>query len=101
MKMVLMVYYVGIHDEVMEILNALGVCTYTRWREVEGRVSCGSPRDGTQVWPGTNSAVMAVVEDGVADSILERLDSFNRGRAEEGVDAYVLDVARVVIAGEG
>ena len=97
MKMILMVYYVGIHDEVMETLDELGVSTYTRWREVEGRISCGDPRDGTQIWPGTNSAVMVVVEDAVADSILGRLEEFNRGR--EGVDAYVLDVARAMTAG--
>jgi len=100
MKMVLMVYYVGIHNEVMETLDDLGVCTYTRWSEVEGRISCGDPREGSQVWPGTNSAVMVVVEDGAVDSILLRLEEFNRGREGEGVDAYVLDVARRVAAGE-
>jgi nitrogen regulatory protein PII len=99
MKMVLMVYYVGIHDEVMEVLDDLGVCTYTRWREVEGRISCGDPREGSQIWPGTNSAVMIVVEDPVVDSVLGRLEAFNRGREGEGVDAYVLDVARAVNAG--
>ncbi len=101
MKMILMVYYVGIHDEVMEMLADRGVSTYTRWAEVEGRISCGDPRDGTQVWPGTNSAVMVVVEDAVADSLIRSLDEFNRGREGEGVDAYVLDVARAVTAGTG
>ena len=100
MKMILMIYYVGIHDEVLEALDELGVCTYTRWREVEGRISCGDPREGTQVWPGTNSAVMVVVDEGVADSILRKLEAFNRERTGEGVDAYTLDVARVVTAGE-
>jgi nitrogen regulatory protein PII len=100
MKMILMVYYVGLHNELMEVLNDLGVCTYTRWREVEGRISCGEPRDGSQVWPGTNSAVMVVVEDGLVDYVLGRLDAFNSGREGEGVDAYVLDVARAVRAGE-
>ena len=99
MKMILMVYYVGIHDEVMEMLADLGVSTYTRWAEVEGRISRGDPRDGTQVWPGTNSAVMVVVEDALADSLIRSLDGFNRGREGEGVDAYVLDVARAVTAG--
>jgi hypothetical protein len=100
MKMILMVYYVGLHNELMDVLKDLGICTYTRWREVEGRISCGDPRDGSQVWPGTNSAVMVVVGDGEVDSFLARLDAFNRGREGEGVDAYVLDVARVVEAGK-
>lgn len=99
MKMVLMIYYVGIHNELMEILAELGVCTHTRWREVEGRISCGDPREGSQVWPGTNSALMVVVEDGVVNSMLTRLEAFNRGRVGEGVDAYVLDVAQTMMAG--
>jgi hypothetical protein len=99
MKMILMVYYVGLHGELMELLDELGVCTYTRWREVEGRISCGEPRDGSQIWPGTNSALLVTAGDGEVDSFLARLDAFNRGREGEGVDAYVLDVARAVTAG--
>jgi hypothetical protein len=99
MKMILMVYYVGLHNELMEVMDELGVCTHTRWREVEGRISCGEPRDGSQIWPGTNSALMVTVEDAEVDSFLERLEAFNRGREGEGVDAYVLDVARAVTAG--
>jgi hypothetical protein len=55
MKLILMTYYVGVHNEVMEILERLDVCTYTRWREVDGRVSCGEPRESSHVWPGSNS----------------------------------------------
>jgi hypothetical protein len=44
---------------------------------------------------------MVVVEEAVADSLLRGLEEFNRGREEEGVDAYVLDVARAVTAGRG
>jgi hypothetical protein len=100
MKMILMVYYVGLHNELMEVMDELGVCTYTRWREVEGRISCGEPREGSQVWPGTNSALMVTAAGGEVDRILGRLEAFNRGREGEGVDAYVLDVARVLTAGE-
>jgi hypothetical protein len=98
MKMILMVYYIGLHNELLEMLESLGVCTYTRWREVEGRISCGDPRDGSQVWPGTNSVLMVTVADGEVDSLLGRLEAFNRGRTGEGVDAYVLDVGRALSA---
>jgi hypothetical protein len=99
MKLVLMTYYVGIHHDVMEILGDLGICTYARWREIEGRISCGEPREGTHVWPGTNSALMVVVDDTVAETLVRRLESANESKQDEGVDAYVLDVARTVTAG--
>ncbi len=98
MKLILLTYYVGIHDEVMDILEKHGVSAYTRWREVEGRVSCGEPREGTHVWPGANSALMVVLDDGPAGDVVLDLEAFNRGRVGEGVDASVLDVQRVVRA---
>ncbi len=100
MKLVLMTYYVGVHDEVMEMLDKLGICTYTRWREVEGRISCGEPREGTHVWPGMNSALFVVVKKELAESLVSDIEEFNRQNTDQGIDAYVLDVARKVTAGE-
>ncbi len=100
MKLILLTYYIGVHDEVMELLGRHGVCTYTRWREVEGRISGGEPREGTHVWPGANSALMTVVDDGGVGGILAEIEAFNRRREGEGIDAYVLDIARRVVAGE-
>ena len=100
MKLVLLTYYVGVHREVMEMLDKLGICTYTRWREVEGRISCGEPREGTHVWPGMNSALFVVVEAEKANSLIAGIEDLNRRSDEQGIDAYVLDVARKVTTGE-
>lgn len=95
MKMLLLNYYIGIHHEVMEVIERAGVCTYTRWREVEGRISCGDPRESSHVWPGANSTLMVVVEDAAVDGLLGEFEAMNRGRMDEGVDAYVLNVEKV------
>lgn len=100
MNMVFLNYYVGIDDEVMEILTALGISTYTRFPEVEGRVSGGEPRERTHVWPGSNSTMLVVVEEGVADLLVRKVEEFNAGAFGEGIDAYVLDVSRSVVAGD-
>ena len=99
MKMVLLNYYVGTHDEVKEILTALGISNYTRFPEVEGRISCGEPREGTHVWPGSNSTLFVVVEDDGVDSLVRRVEEFNATTHGESVDAYMLDVVRSVVAG--
>ena len=98
MNMVFLNYYVGIDDEVKEILTALGISTYTRFPEVEGRVSGGEPRERTHVWPGSNSTMLVVVEEGVADSLVRKVEEFNAAAFGEGIDAYVLDVSRSVVA---
>lgn len=99
MNMVFLNYYVGIDDEVKEILVALGIRTYTRFPEVEGRLSHGEPRERTHVWPGSNSTMLVVVEDDVAGALVRRVEEFNAAAPGEGVDAYVLDVTRSVVAG--
>lgn len=98
MKLLLLNYYVGIHQEVMELLERVGVCTYTRWTDVEGRISCGEPRENSHVWPGTNSALMVVTEERVADDLIREIEALNKGSQDEGVDVYVLDVERAVTA---
>lgn len=100
MKLVFMTYYVGFHDEVMGILRALGIPCYTRWREVEGQCSCGDAHDGTQVWPGMNSALMVVVDADKARALLAELSRFNRTLKDGGVDAYVVDVSDSALAGQ-
>ena len=99
MKMVFLNYYVGIDDEVREILAALEVSNYTLFPEVEGRISGGEPRERTHVWPGSNSTMIVVVEEGVADSLVRKVEEFNAVAFGEGIDAYVLDVSRSVVAG--
>lgn len=99
MNMVFLNYYVGIDDEVKEILSALGILTYTRFPEVEGRTSSGEPREGSHVWPGSNSTMLVVVEQSVADSLVRKVEEFNAAAFGEGIDAYVLDVSRSVVAG--
>jgi hypothetical protein len=98
MKMVLLNYYVGIDTEVKEILAKLEVCTYTRFPEVEGRISCGEPRENSHVWPGANSTLFAVLDDGAADNLVRELESFNASVQGEGVDAYVMEVSKRVLA---
>ena len=100
MKMVLMNYYVGMDDEVKEILDQLGICTFTRLAEVEGRISCGEPREGSHVWPGANSTLFAVVEDSKADSLLREVEKFNETSPGEGIDAFVFGIDRAVWSGD-
>jgi hypothetical protein len=100
MKMVLLNYYVGMDEEVKEILGRLEICTFTRVAEVEGRISCGEPREGSHVWPGANSTLFAVVEDSKADSLLQEVGRFNEGSPGEGIDAFVLGIDRAVWSGD-
>lgn len=99
MRLVFMSYYAGMHDEVMEILDRTGIRNYVHWREVEGRLSCGDPRDGTQTWPGYNSALQAVLREQTAEKLTDEIKAFNRAqRGEERIDAHFVELVSTIRA---
>lgn len=100
MKLIRMTYYVGIHEEVQDILAEFGVTTFNRLPQVHGRISGRDPREESHVWPGTNSLVEFCVEDDRVDAVLDRVREYNRQGGDRGIDANVLDVMKCVRAEE-
>jgi hypothetical protein len=100
MKLIQLTYYIGIHEEVFEILEAFDVTVLNRWPTVHGRISGKDPREGSHVWPGENSVVEFVVDDGVVDRVLDRVRKYNRQGGDRGIDANVYDVVQCVRADE-
>ena len=99
MKLVFMTYYVAMHTEVMEFLTRCGVASYTHWREVTGRLSCGDPREGSDVWPGNNTALQAVLREDTADSVERAIVEFNAARrGDERIDAHFVDLHSTIRA---
>lgn len=99
MKLVFMTYYVGMHKDVRELLDECGVVSYTHWAQVTGRLSCGVPRDGTDVWPGYNTAVQAVLREETAEKVAAAIERFNESqRGDERIDAYFVDLHSTIRA---
>jgi len=99
MKLVSMTYYIGMHSGVRELLEQCGITSFTHWSEVTGRLSCGEPREGTDVWPGYNTALQAVLRDETAAKLAPAIREFNRNqRGDERIDAYFLDIESTVRA---
>lgn len=102
MKLVFMTYYVAMHAEVKEFLRACGVKSYTHWKEVTGRLSCGDPREGSDVWPGYNTALQAVLREDTAEKVERAILDFNATRrGDERIDAYFVDLQSTIRAAEG
>ena len=102
MKLVFMTYYVAMDAEVKEFLAACGVKSYTHWKEVTGRLSCGDPRDGSDVWPGHNTALQAVLREETARKVEAAILDFNATRrGDERIDAYFVNLHSTIRAAEG
>jgi hypothetical protein len=93
MKMVFMTYYVGMHRDVGEILEECGITSFTHWAQVTGRLSCGEPREGTDVWPGYNTALQAVLREQTAQKLDAAIRKYNSSqRGDERIDAFFMPV---------
>ena len=101
MKMVFMTYYIGMHRDVREILEKCGITSFTHWAEVTGRLSCGEPREGTDVWPGYNTALQAVLREQTAEKLTVAIHEYNASqRGDERIDAFFLDVQSTIRAAD-
>lgn len=96
MKMAFVSYSDSVDEEMMELLEGLGIRSFTKWKEVLDQGDTGHPRFGTHVWPGFNAALMVALEDDRAESLFEEIERFNAGLKYEKVKAFAWDLAKVV-----
>ena len=99
MKLVFVTYYIGIDEEVRELLQECGVASFTHWKQVTGRLSCGVPRGGTHTWPGHNTALQAVLQEETAVRLTVAIKRFNAAqRGDERIDAHFVDLHSAIRA---
>jgi nitrogen regulatory protein PII len=90
MKIVLIVYNVALHRDVIEMLRQHGVETYSRWEHVTGVGKSSGPHLDTNVWPARNSAIVTATADELATALLEAVREMRKNLAAEGIKAFVM-----------
>ncbi len=93
-----MIIYNQAHTEKVEYMfERLGVRGYSLWENVQGRGSnTGVPHLGTHTWPEINKSVLAVVEDDLVDTILDKVKKIDAISEDIGIRAFVWDVLKTV-----
>ena len=95
MKSILIVYNQILSDELLDLLDELGIRGFTRWNDIQGRGShTGVPQMGTHTWPGLNGAVLCVVDEEQATTLLEALKDFDA--EDRGLRAFAWELAQVL-----
>ncbi|MCQ2396307.1 MAG: transcriptional regulator [Lentisphaeria bacterium] len=93
MKLIFIVYNISIEEDVQNILSRMNVQCFTQWPRLLGKGITTGPRMDTSVWPGANSALMAVVEDSQAKPLMDAVQALRDGAAKrEGIKAFQLPV---------
>ena len=75
--MCLVLYPQNLEDEVVAVLDALGVPGYTETQKVIGRGPRGHHFD-TQVWPGADGMIFTVVNSDQAEAVASTLANLSR-----------------------
>lgn len=96
MKLAIIIYGKPIDPDVIEVLDGLGLQSYTKWPEALGKGKTSGPRLDTHVWPGANSVIMVALEDDRVQSLVEALRPLKKGFSHEGLKLYLLPAEEAV-----
>jgi nitrogen regulatory protein PII len=97
MKSIMIIYNQAHSEKVEYLLDKLGIKGYSLWENVQGRgSSTGVPHLGTHAWPEINKSVIAVVEDDIVDTVLEKVKRIDAINEEVGIRAFVWDIVKMV-----
>ena len=97
MKAVFMACNQSMYDEVIQIMDNMGVRGFTGWEELIGRGSTdGEPHLGNHAWPAMNSALISVMEDDKAQEFLSKLKQLNDDNHQQGLRAFAWDVTAAI-----
>jgi nitrogen regulatory protein PII len=97
MKAIMIIYNQAHTEKVEYLLDKLGIKGYSLWENVQGRGSeTGVPHLGTHAWPEINKSVLTVVDDGLVDTVLDKVKKIDAVNKEVGIRAFVWDILNTV-----
>ena len=97
MKAIMIIYNQAHTERVEYLLDKLGIKGYSLWENVQGRGSTtGVPHLGTHAWPEINKSVLTIVDDDIADRVLETVKKIDSINEEVGIRAFVWNVEKSV-----
>lgn len=68
---------------------------FTMWKDIEGAGSNGGePHLGNHAWPTMNNAMLTIVEDDIAEKILEIARRKDKETPALGLRAYVWEISQ-------
>jgi nitrogen regulatory protein PII len=97
MKAIMIIYNQAHTEKIEYLFDRLGIRGYTLWENVQGRgTSTGDPHLGTHAWPEINKSILAIVEDDIADLVLNNVKKIDAINLEVGIRAFVWDILKTV-----
>jgi nitrogen regulatory protein PII len=97
MKAIMIIYNQAHTEKVEYMLEKLGIRGYSLWENVQGRgTNTGVPHLGTHAWPEINKSVLAIIEDGLVDTLLDKVKRIDAVNEDVGIRAFVWEILKEV-----
>jgi len=97
MKAVMIIYNQAHTEKVEYMLEKLGISGYSLWENVQGRgTKTGVPHLGTHTWPEINKSLLIIIEEELADKVLDTVKKIDAINEEVGIRAFVWDILKTV-----
>lgn len=96
MHLAIISYKESFDGEMMEILKALNINSYTKWPKVMDKSEKGRPKFGTHIFPGYNSALLLTIEDDKRDFLFKKLKEFNEEHKFDKTKAYCFKIEEYI-----
>lgn len=95
MKAIFTVYNQAYNMELADVLEKLSCRGFTMWQDIQGRGSeDGEPHLGSHAWPTMNNAMLAFVDDGKVDEILDEIKKMDEETPALGLRAFVWSIEK-------
>ena len=95
MKAVLIVHNEAIGEQVQEVLESIGINSYTKFPGILGKGQLSEPHLNTDVWPGTNCGTFVVTERDKAEQIISKVHNMRRQLGSEGIKAFMWEIDEI------
>jgi nitrogen regulatory protein PII len=97
MDMIMIAYNQVIDEEVLELLEEVGIDRYTKWQRVLGRGEDSNPHLDTPIWPGANMVLGIVLkEKRKVQRLIKGLKELDAEVGDKGLFAFRWPVERIV-----
>jgi hypothetical protein len=80
----------------MTVLKNAGVTHYTKFPYLHGEGGHSEPHLDTQIWPGSNTALLISTEEPTIKKIVSELKELKEKNLKEGLKAFVLPLEEVL-----
>lgn len=97
MKSIFIAFDQAHREAIIDTLTKCNCRGFTAFGTVEGRGSVkGEPHYGSHAWPSLASAILTVVEDSQADTVLAKLKALDDAKPMLGLRAFVWNVEKTI-----